>query len=111
MVIFFQAVEEVAANDAVKSAVLISGKPGTFIAGADIQMINAMDSVESAASGSAEAQAFIKEKIEDSKKPIVAAINGACLGMGLEVNFFLKLEYLMKLSLPRSNFHQSLLQE
>lgn len=80
-----KAVEEVASNNAVKSAVLISGKPGTFIAGADIQMINSMDTVEGAASGSAEAQKFILEKIEKSKKPIVAAINGACLGMGLEI--------------------------
>lgn len=80
-----KAVEDVSANEKVKSAVLISGKPGMFIAGADISMINDMDSAESAASGSAEAQKFFKEKIEGSKKPIVAAINGSCLGMGLEI--------------------------
>lgn len=77
--------EEVHTNSQVRSAVLISGKPGTFIAGADIQMINAMDSAASAAKGSAEAQDFIANQIEASKKPIVAAINGSCLGMGLEV--------------------------
>lgn len=53
-----KAVEDVSANEKVKSAVLISGKPGMFIAGADISMINDMDSAESAASGSAEAQKF-----------------------------------------------------
>ena len=75
-----------ASNPKVKSAVLISGKPGTFIAGADVKMIDAMDSVKIATDASAEGQAFIKDKIENSKKPIVAAINGACLGMGLEVS-------------------------
>jgi len=80
-----RAVEAVHTNDKVKSAVLISGKPGTFIAGADIQMINSMDTAEGAAAGSAEAQDFIANQIESSKKPIVAAINGACLGMGLEI--------------------------
>jgi len=80
-----KAVEDMASNPKVKSAVLISGKPGTFIAGADVKMIDAMDSVKTATDGSAEGQAFIKDKIENSKKPIVAAINGACLGMGLEI--------------------------
>jgi enoyl-CoA hydratase/long-chain 3-hydroxyacyl-CoA dehydrogenase len=80
-----KAIEHVESNSAVNSAVLISGKPGMFIAGADISMINAMDSVDAAAKGSAEAQQFFQEKIEGSKKPIVAAINGSCLGMGLEI--------------------------
>jgi len=80
-----KAIEHVSANNSVNSAVLISGKPGMFIAGADISMINSMDSVDAASKGSADAQKFFQEMIEGSKKPIVAAINGSCLGMGLEI--------------------------
>jgi len=80
-----KAIEHVGANNSVNSAVLISGKPGMFIAGADISMINSMDSVDAASKGSADAQKFFQEMIEGSKKPIVAAINGSCLGMGLEI--------------------------
>uniref|UniRef100_A0A8B9L7F7 Trifunctional enzyme subunit alpha, mitochondrial n=1 Tax=Astyanax mexicanus TaxID=7994 RepID=A0A8B9L7F7_ASTMX len=74
---------EVWSNDAVKSAVLISSKPGCFIAGADINMIQACKSAEEVTYISQEGQKMF-EKIEKSPKPIVAAINGSCLGGGLE---------------------------
>ncbi|XP_028995186.1 hydroxyacyl-CoA dehydrogenase trifunctional multienzyme complex subunit alpha b [Betta splendens] len=74
---------EVWGNDAVKSAVLISSKPGCFIAGADINMIKACKSAEEVTKLSQEGQKMF-EKIEKSPKPIVAAINGSCLGGGLE---------------------------
>lgn len=74
---------EVWSNDAVKSAVLISSKPGCFIAGADINMIQACKSTEEVTYMSQEGQKMF-EKIEKSPKPIVAAINGSCLGGGLE---------------------------
>ncbi|KAF7694423.1 hypothetical protein HF521_008176 [Silurus meridionalis] len=70
-------------NGAVKSAVLISSKPGCFIAGADINMIKACTSAEEVTSLSREGQKMF-EKIEKSPIPIVAAINGSCLGGGLE---------------------------
>ncbi|XP_068437005.1 hydroxyacyl-CoA dehydrogenase trifunctional multienzyme complex subunit alpha b [Clinocottus analis] len=74
---------EVWANDAVKSAVLISSKPGCFIAGADINMIQACNNVEEVTKLSQEGQRML-ERLEKSPKPVVAAINGACLGGGLE---------------------------
>ncbi|XP_047674334.1 hydroxyacyl-CoA dehydrogenase trifunctional multienzyme complex subunit alpha a isoform X2 [Tachysurus fulvidraco] len=74
---------EVWGNGAVKSAVLISTKPGCFIAGADINMIKACRSAEEVTSLSQEGQKMF-EKIEKSPIPIVAAINGSCLGGGLE---------------------------
>uniref|UniRef100_A0A673YH94 Trifunctional enzyme subunit alpha, mitochondrial n=1 Tax=Salmo trutta TaxID=8032 RepID=A0A673YH94_SALTR len=74
---------EVSANDAVQSAVLISSKPGCFIAGADINMIQACNTSEEVTKLSQEGQKMF-ERIEKSSKPIVAAINGSCLGGGLE---------------------------
>ncbi|XP_071777440.2 trifunctional enzyme subunit alpha, mitochondrial [Centroberyx gerrardi] len=74
---------EVWSNGAVKSAVLISTKPGCFIAGADINMIQACKSSEEVTALSQEGQKMF-EKIEKSPIPIVAAINGSCLGGGLE---------------------------
>ncbi|KAM3861500.1 hydroxyacyl-CoA dehydrogenase trifunctional multienzyme complex subunit alpha a [Diretmus argenteus] len=74
---------EVWANEAVKSAVLISSKPGCFIAGADINMIQVCQSSEEVTGLSREGQKMF-EKIEKSPIPIVAAINGSCLGGGLE---------------------------
>uniref|UniRef100_A0A3B4AXP3 Trifunctional enzyme subunit alpha, mitochondrial n=1 Tax=Periophthalmus magnuspinnatus TaxID=409849 RepID=A0A3B4AXP3_9GOBI len=74
---------EVWANDAVQSAVLISSKPGCFIAGADINMIQACNSEEEVTKLSQAGQKMF-EQVEKSPKPIVAAINGSCLGGGLE---------------------------
>uniref|UniRef100_A0A8C9U625 Trifunctional enzyme subunit alpha, mitochondrial n=1 Tax=Scleropages formosus TaxID=113540 RepID=A0A8C9U625_SCLFO len=78
-----QVMNEIWANDAVKSAVLISTKPSCFIAGADINMIQACKSAEEVTKLSQEGQMMF-DRIEKSPKPIVAAINGSCLGGGLE---------------------------
>lgn len=76
--------KEVETNPNVKAAVLISGKPGCFIAGADIGMLEQCKSVEEARKISHEGQ-LIFNRMEKCNKPIVAAINGSCLGGGLEV--------------------------
>lgn len=68
----------------ISSAVLISAKPGCFIAGADVNMLNAAGTAEKVAAISSVGQALI-QKLEDCPKPIVAAIMGSCLGGGLEV--------------------------
>ena len=64
----------------------MSGKPDCFIAGADISMLNAADSIEAGTAISSNGQK-IMDMLMNSDKPIVAAINGSCLGGGLEVNF------------------------
>ncbi|XP_066530635.1 hydroxyacyl-CoA dehydrogenase trifunctional multienzyme complex subunit alpha b [Hoplias malabaricus] len=78
-----EVMDEIWANNAIKSAVVISSKPGCFIAGADINMIQACKSAEEVTRLSQEGQKIF-EMIEKSPKPIVAAINGSCLGGGLE---------------------------
>ncbi|NP_001085618.1 hydroxyacyl-CoA dehydrogenase trifunctional multienzyme complex subunit alpha S homeolog [Xenopus laevis] len=81
---FSDVMNEIWANDAVQSAVLISSKPGCFIAGADINMIESCKSNQEVTQLSQEGQKMFA-KLEKSPKPIVAAINGSCLGGGLEV--------------------------
>uniref|UniRef100_A0A672R528 enoyl-CoA hydratase n=1 Tax=Sinocyclocheilus grahami TaxID=75366 RepID=A0A672R528_SINGR len=84
-----EVMNEIWGNSAVKSAVLISRKPGCFIAGADINMIQACKTAEEVTSLSQEGQKIF-DQIEKSPIPVVAAINGSCLGGGLEVmaNYF-----------------------
>jgi 3-hydroxyacyl-CoA dehydrogenase / enoyl-CoA hydratase / 3-hydroxybutyryl-CoA epimerase len=68
----------------VKAAVLISGKPDTFIAGADIEMLKAAHSAHDAEALCRVGHETVG-RLAASKKPIVAAVNGAALGGGFEV--------------------------
>lgn len=68
----------------VRAVVLISGKPDTFIAGADIEEFTAITNQTEAERLSFEGQETVS-RLETFQKPIVAAIHGACLGGGLEV--------------------------
>ncbi|XP_008833218.1 trifunctional enzyme subunit alpha, mitochondrial [Nannospalax galili] len=81
---FVEVLNEVWASDQIRSAVLISSKPGCFIAGADINMLASCTTPQEATRISQEAQRIF-EKLEKSPKPIVAAISGSCLGGGLEL--------------------------
>jgi len=81
---FTAAFEEVSKNDAVKGVVIISGKPSGFIAGADIGMIQSCKTKEEIYELSKFGQ-DIFDKLERSKKPVVSAIMGPCLGGGFEV--------------------------
>ena len=67
-----------------RAVVLISGKADTFIAGADIEEFTAIANQTEAERLSFEGQETVS-RLETFQKPIVAAINGACLGGGLEV--------------------------
>lgn len=76
--------KELETNAAVRSAVLISQKPGCFVAGADIGMFEECKTDKDAEEISRGAH-ILFERLEKSKKPVVAAINGTCLGGGLEL--------------------------
>ncbi len=69
----------------IQGAVIISGKPGCFIAGADINMLSGFKTAEEVTQISKRGQEVLFS-IEQSSKPIVAAIQGSCLGGGLEVS-------------------------
>ncbi|XP_055354186.1 trifunctional enzyme subunit alpha, mitochondrial-like isoform X2 [Paramacrobiotus metropolitanus] len=80
---FEEIMNEIWNRNDITSVVLISGKPGTFIAGADINMIESCGSAEAVTALSKGGQAMF-EKMANSPKPIVAAVYGSCLGGGLE---------------------------
>jgi 3-hydroxyacyl-CoA dehydrogenase/enoyl-CoA hydratase/3-hydroxybutyryl-CoA epimerase len=71
-------------DTAIRGAVLISGKSDSFIAGADIEEFTALTTQAAAERMSFEGQEMVS-RVETLAKPVVAAINGACLGGGLEL--------------------------
>ncbi len=71
-------------DEVVKAIVIRSGKPDSFIAGADINEFAAADTVEEATRLSREAQ-LLMQRVADATKPVVAAIHGSCLGGGVEL--------------------------
>ncbi|MDY7080282.1 MAG: enoyl-CoA hydratase-related protein [Chloroflexota bacterium] len=82
-----EAMDALLADDEVKAVVITGSGTNAFIAGADIPEIKALfEGGDEAAAG-----AFIERghmtflKIENSPKPVIAAINGFCLGGGLEL--------------------------
>ena len=83
-----QAMTRIEKDDAIKAAVLISAKPGSWIAGANIKMLEQI-SVDGAKAAEDTAglgqQGMDRIAAMQKKKPWVAAIDGACLGGGLEV--------------------------
>ncbi len=81
---FKSLLDEIESNQRITGAVLISRKPDCFIAGADIKEFLAMDSSEQAEQLSRDGNALLL-RLEKLSKPIVAAMNGATLGGGLEV--------------------------
>lgn len=78
------AIDEVNTNPDIKAAIITGAGPKAFVAGADISEFASLD----AAGGEALArrgQEMVFSKIENSSKPIVAAVNGFALGGGCEL--------------------------
>eukprot|EP01035_Chromulina_nebulosa_P020250 gene20250-26290_t len=75
--------EYIIPNKEVKAIVFISSKPDNFIAGADINMIKEAKDKTELKNLTMRGHKFFDE-LKKSKLPFVAAINGACLGGGLE---------------------------
>ena len=76
--------ERLRADKVVRAVVLISGKPDTFIAGADIEEFVALPNQAAAEALSRDGQAMV-DRVASFPKPVVVAIHGACLGGGLEM--------------------------
>jgi 3-hydroxyacyl-CoA dehydrogenase/enoyl-CoA hydratase/3-hydroxybutyryl-CoA epimerase len=78
-----QVADQLKSDSDLEGVVFISGKDSSFIAGADINQISSLDSVEAGTNGSQAMQAIF-QKIDALPVPTVAAIHGPCLGGGLE---------------------------
>ena len=70
-------------DPSIKAAVLLSGKPTIWVAGADIDEFREIETASDAERMSRDGQAML-DKLERLRTPVVAAIHGACLGGGLE---------------------------
>ncbi len=80
---FTRHIDRIEKDTAIRGAVLFSGKAGNFIAGADIDQFLEFRTAADASKASAFGHAMM-QRIEKGRVPVVAAINGACLGGGLE---------------------------
>ena len=87
-----QAITEAADLDkrnAVKGLVFFSHKPGVFLAGVDISVINSLKTESEALRALDEAHSIFNA-LDDLKMPTVALVDGICLGGGLELSLACK---------------------
>jgi enoyl-CoA hydratase len=78
-----KAVDEIQSNSSIKSAIITGAGQKAFVAGADISEFNGLGKAESMALSKRGQDIFFK--IENSAKPIIAAVNGFALGGGCEL--------------------------
>ena len=90
-------------EDDVRALVVVSAKPDTFIAGADLELIEGLGEAE-ISNMSRDGNALL-ERIFTSQKPVVAAVHGAALGGGLEVA--LACHYILASDDPKTVLAQS----
>lgn len=80
------AIDQVAANAAIKGLIVTSAKPDNFVAGASIKEIQALQGQEPVKSYEAsQLGKAIFSKLDRLPIKVVAAINGVCLGGGTEL--------------------------
>ncbi len=79
-----EAITSVLNDNGVKVAILTGAGPNVFIAGADVKEIAQINSGKEAEDLALKGQSVIN-RIENSKKPFIAAVNGVCLGGGNEL--------------------------
>jgi enoyl-CoA hydratase len=77
------ALDEIYNNTEIKSAIITGAGPKAFVAGADISEFNGVSKEEAMAMAKKGQDIFFK--IENSPKPVVAAVNGFALGGGCEL--------------------------
>lgn len=77
------AIDEVYSNQEIRSAVITGSGPKAFVAGADIAEFDGLSKEEGMSLAKKGQDIFFK--IENSPKPIIAAVNGFALGGGCEL--------------------------
>src|SRR5579863_2888279 len=79
-----EVIDEIYNNAEIKSAIITGSGPKAFVAGADISEFIALDG-KSGKDLAQKGQQKVFSKIENCKKPIIAAVNGFALGGGCEL--------------------------
>lgn len=80
---FEEIIDELETDNSIKGVVFISGKPNTFLSGADLHEIIKFTEPQQAYDLSRRGQKLFS-RIANLKQPTVCAIHGVCLGGGLE---------------------------
>jgi len=75
---------DVKANGSIQGLVVTSGKDNSFVAGADVKVLDACET-ELDVKQIAQTGQILFDKIEGMKMPVIAAIHGPALGGGLEL--------------------------
>jgi enoyl-CoA hydratase len=78
-----KALDEVENNKEVRSVIITGAGPKAFVAGADISEFNNLDRAQSMSLSKRGQDTFAR--IENSYKPVIAAVNGFALGGGCEL--------------------------
>lgn len=78
-----KALDEIESNAEIRSVIITGAGPKAFVAGADISEFNALNKEEAIALAKRGQDSFAR--IENSPKPVVAAVNGFALGGGCEL--------------------------
>ncbi|MBX9567950.1 MAG: enoyl-CoA hydratase/isomerase family protein [Candidatus Obscuribacterales bacterium] len=79
-----ETLDHIAKDDSIVGIICISGKHDSFIIGADIQEIRKCESKEEVHDLCTKGQ-ILFDKLNNFPKPAIAAINGSCLGGGVEL--------------------------
>jgi 3-hydroxyacyl-CoA dehydrogenase/enoyl-CoA hydratase/3-hydroxybutyryl-CoA epimerase len=81
---FIAVLDRLEKDSSIKAAVLFSGKPDVWIAGADVEELMSLPTAADAERLSQMGHALM-DRVERLRAPLIAAIQGACLGGGLEL--------------------------
>jgi len=81
---FVDVLGKIESNPDVAGVIVTSGKKGSFVAGAEIEMLYALENAQQAFDMIEEFKARLR-RFEKLGKPVVACVNGTAMGGGLEI--------------------------